>query len=75
MKNLHDKIQSCRLDNDLDILNTETIQVRQKRLLKFYQSCYDQYIYYVYRFLRTKLFFRWEIDLNKNGLAILRDRD
>nr|CCA18277.1 conserved hypothetical protein [Albugo laibachii Nc14]CCA18449.1 conserved hypothetical protein [Albugo laibachii Nc14] len=50
---------NSRSAKELDIMNKETLQARQKRLLQFYQSCYEQ----------------WEVELNKNGLAILRERD
>ncbi|POM57879.1 Hypothetical protein PHPALM_37553 [Phytophthora palmivora] len=48
-----------RLDEERELLNKEVLAIRQDRLQKYYENCYQE----------------WEKELRARGLALVRDRD
>ncbi|KAL3664839.1 hypothetical protein V7S43_010019 [Phytophthora oleae] len=51
--------QNKILDEERELLNKEVLVIRQARLQKYYESCYQE----------------WEQELRARGLALVRDRD
>ncbi|KAE8886026.1 hypothetical protein PF005_g24114 [Phytophthora fragariae] len=51
--------QNKRLDEERELLNKEVLAIRQARLQKYYETCYQE----------------WEQELRARGLALVRDRD
>ncbi|KAG3244812.1 hypothetical protein PI124_g10422 [Phytophthora idaei] len=51
--------QNKRLDEERELLDKEVLAIRQARLQKYYEICYEE----------------WEQELRARGLALVRDRD
>ncbi|EEY59296.1 uncharacterized protein PITG_21099 [Phytophthora infestans T30-4] len=51
--------QNKRLDEERELLDKEALKIRQARLQKYYETCYQE----------------WEQELRARGLALVRDRD
>ncbi|KAH7468731.1 hypothetical protein PRIC1_010175 [Phytophthora ramorum] len=51
--------QNKRLDEERELLNKEVLAIRQARVKKYYETCYQE----------------WEQELRARGLALVCDRD
>ncbi|ETI31694.1 hypothetical protein F442_21206 [Phytophthora nicotianae P10297] len=51
--------QNKRLDEERELLDKEVLAIRQARLQRYYEACYQD----------------WEQELRARGLALVRDRD